>query len=463
MKNMRYLLLLIIAVTLSQIGFSQNRAPSCWLKYQDYFQGDILINTLKVQSPSPTYTYYCALQWNAGAEGGGYCGIQEHPDGRNFIFSIWDPIASSDPIIAPYAHTGTIIESFGGEGTGLKSWNFDIDWDTDQWYSFVTRAWNDGAHTMFGYWVLNHTTQEWYHLVTMDYPVPDVRYNSNTGSFIEDWLGNGSNAREIHHKEGWKRKTSDLSWNAFTSSYFDRVSPDTGAVNYIDNYDGGVASDYYFMKSGGASSPITSTSGTTLSLSNSNAEHGFPLGEIAEMNKTVSDNILTIDWSINVSKSPQFSYHVEIYDNPSFLGNPAIQMNQIIPHARTSDIDISSLVAGNQYYIQFYIIDIFDKRSAAITDSFIEQTMGIKNMVKQDLIRYYPNPFQDKIHLNFNGKIERCSIKLKNTLGSILFSNEYYMDAEMELHFPENMEKGIYFLSITDQNEIQETIKLLKH
>ena len=84
-----YKSLTILFFIISFNGFSQDRAPSLWLKYQDNFQGDILINTIRVQSPSPLYTYYCTLAWNAGEEGGGYCGIQEHPDGRNFIFSLW--------------------------------------------------------------------------------------------------------------------------------------------------------------------------------------------------------------------------------------------------------------------------------------------------------------------------------------------------------------------------------------
>jgi hypothetical protein len=126
------------------------------------------------------------LQWNAGAEGGGYCGIQEHPDGRNFIYSIWDPINSNDAITAPYTHSGTNIQNFGGEGTGLKSWNFNIGWETGQWYSFVSRPWDINQHTMFGFWVLNYTDNIWYHIVTMDFPVMGVRFNSNTGSIIED-------------------------------------------------------------------------------------------------------------------------------------------------------------------------------------------------------------------------------------------------------------------------------------
>ena len=34
----------------------------------------------------------------------------------------------------------------------------------------------------------------------------------------------------------------------FDKSYYERVKPDDGAANYIDNYDGGVIEDYFFMK-----------------------------------------------------------------------------------------------------------------------------------------------------------------------------------------------------------------------
>ncbi len=455
-------LLWIALVLLSHLGFAQNRAPSCWLRYQDNFQGDILINTVSVQYPSPTYTYYCALQWNAGMEGGGYCGIQEHPNGRNYIFSIWDPISSSDPITAAYTHSGTQIESFGGEGTGLKSWNFQIGWETNQWYSFVTRVWDRNTHTMFGYWVFNHSAQEWYHLVTMDYPVANVRFNSSTNSFIEDWYGNGWNTREVHHKEGWKRKTNDLSWHSFTNAFFNRVSPDPGAANYIDNYDGGIESDYYFMKSGGTIAPETNTSGTMLSLDNNNSNPGFPEGEISELHTTVTENNLTLEWEINVSKSPQFSYHVKIYDNPDFSGSPMIQLDQTIPHARTSNIDISSLVNGSEYYIRFYIIDIFDNESTPVTGNFINEVLSADEAANPFSIAYYPNPFQDKIYLKFTNRFDKCSIELMDILGSSIFSKKYYFSSEIEFNLPKNIEKGVYFLRINCLGNQSQTIRLLK-
>jgi len=451
---MKEKIIIFISILFSGImGFSQNRAPSCWLKYQDFYQGDIIINTISVQSPSPTYTYYCALQWNAGLEGGGYCGIQEHPDGRNFIYSIWDPISSNEPITATYTHTGTNVENFGGEGTGLKSWNFEIGWETGQWYSFVTRTWDDNQHTMFGFWVFDHTNVTWYHLVTMDYPVIGVRFNSNTGSFIEDWLGNGQNVREIHHKEGWKRKTSDLSWNAFETSLFERMSPDPGAQNFINNYDGGVYNnEYYFMKSGGNTSPITSTSGTLLSLQSNNTNPNFDVGNVNTFSTIINTNNLDIDWTIDTDKSPQFSYHIKVYDNPNFIGNPLIQNDVIAPHIRHTNLDISALPNNAEYYIQFNIVDIFDNQSVYKTGSFIKGSLSVSGFFIEG-ISIYPNPIDNEINIYSSNIINSLKVTLINVLGEIIYCDTYHDINKLKL--PIQALSGIFFLKIETETGIK--------
>ena len=369
----KILLFLLIPFTI----LSQNRAPSTWLKYKDNLHGDIIINTARVKSPSPLYTYYCVLQWNAGMEGGGYLGIQEHPEGRNFIFSLWDSKESSDDVTASYTHLGTIIQPFGGEGTGLKSWNFDIGWNTDEWYSFVSRTWNDNNHTLFGFWVFNHTSSEWYHLVTMDYPVIDVKFSSISNSFLEDWLGNGSNKREFHLKNGWKRTSSDSSWMNFDKSYYERVKPDDGAANYIDNYDGGVIEDYFFMKSGGNSTfPVTNTHGTNLTLSNNLEKPDFEEVEVLSFDKNLEDKNLILNWEVSKSKLPQFSYNIEIYDDKD-LGSPLFKINKIKPESRYEEVDISSLVDGKEYFIRFYLTDILDNKSSYIDENFINSSENL--------------------------------------------------------------------------------------
>jgi len=49
---MRLIITFLTFITISLNGFSQDRAPSLYLNYQGNFQGDILINTVRVQSPS---------------------------------------------------------------------------------------------------------------------------------------------------------------------------------------------------------------------------------------------------------------------------------------------------------------------------------------------------------------------------------------------------------------------------
>ncbi|WP_242118127.1 DUF3472 domain-containing protein [Aestuariivivens sediminicola] len=206
--DVRHTILAGLAIVCSAMTLSsQNRAPSLYLNYQDHSPGDIIMNTLRVKSPSPKYTYYCGLLWNGGQDAGGYCGMQEHPSGRNFIFSLWDPISTSDPITADYAHPDTDLATFGGEGTGLRSLNYGIGWNTDQWYTLLTRVWTDHLNfSYFGFWIYNQNDVSWQHMVTMKYPVPNLRFNTTTSSFIEDWRGNGYLARTIHHKMDGKEK-----------------------------------------------------------------------------------------------------------------------------------------------------------------------------------------------------------------------------------------------------------------
>ena len=75
---------LYIAGTLS----AQNSAPSSHMVFDDHFEGDILIQEVRVpKSGEAMYTYYETLGWRG--MGAGYAGIQAHPKAHNYIFSIY--------------------------------------------------------------------------------------------------------------------------------------------------------------------------------------------------------------------------------------------------------------------------------------------------------------------------------------------------------------------------------------
>ena len=441
---------------------SQNRAPSLYFNYQDEGQGDIIMNTLRVQSPSPLYTYYCGLLWNSGGiDAGGYCGMQDHPNGRNFIYSLWDPISTSDPITAEYAHPNTETANFGGEGTGLRSLNFGIGWETNQWYSLVSRAWTrDANSTLFGYWVYDQSNEIWQHLVTMNYPVPNLNFKTKTSSFIEDWLGNGFRARTIHHKNGWKRKTSDASWLPFQENYFDRVFPDAGTVNYIENYDGGVINnEYYFMTSGGTTTPQTNEEHTTLTLSFNTTNPGFEIGEVNYLTLNMNENNLFVNWDIVGSKLPQFSYHMKIYDNIQLLGSPIITVDNTKPHLRNDTIDIRVLQDNHEYFVQFHITDIFDNVSDTQVESFIKNSTNddeydfIKNAV------IFPNPFTDEINVYLEQNLEYVKVQLFSMDGKIIYE-ETHMHTDT-INLSVNLASGMYLLKIKD-NATEKTFKILR-
>lgn len=315
-KNLKInslLIILMLALIISNSSLiAQNSALSVHLSAKDDYAGNIIMKTLKI--PHKTlYTYYCALMWNIGGEGGGYCGMQNHPSGNNFIFSIWDPISSNEPIKAVYTGGGTQVENFGGEGTGLKSWNFELGWAEGNDYQLLSRCWDVGDHTYFGYWVHDISSNNWTHLVTMDYPVKSIKFNTSTGSFLEDWSSTGQNARKVFQKDGYKRRLNNI-WEPFNDVNFNINTNDIGAgqrsYNYRNNYDAGVEDGYYYMQSGGATTP--SFSGTSTNLTN--AFTSSPENEPMEFYITnLTENELS--WTVPNSSTPQFKIIVTIGNN----------------------------------------------------------------------------------------------------------------------------------------------------
>ena len=350
----------------SAIAQNQNAAPSSHMVFNDNFDGDIIVNQVRVPGTGEaTYTYYETLGWRGTAAG--YAGIQAHPNGHNFIFSIWDNDAHNAPIQAVYTGHGTTTEEFSGEGTGLKSWNFDLGWQTDTWITQVARSWAVGDHTYMGYWVSKEDTNQWYHLITMDVAVANARFQGGTDAFIEDWLQTGENARETQLKGGWKRKTNG-DWFPFTSAIYSVNSWDLGedgrSYNYRTNWDGGIASDegdeYYFMKAGGAETTPTTTNPSTHASARSKVGVGFPEISISSGQATAdqTNDILRIDWDVNTTTSPQFSYDIEVFDFDISL-DPLVTANAIAPEARHYEFSQSSFNSNGPLVVQLTLTDIF--------------------------------------------------------------------------------------------------------
>jgi hypothetical protein len=365
-----YTILFSLLIGINNMLWAADAAPSCHLYYSGgYANADIWMNSVNV-STSTMYTYYSVMGWNTGAEGGGYCGIQDHPDGKNFIFSIWDP-SNQQKIIGAYAGPGTNIENFGGEGTGLKSWNFKLGWKTGTWYTLVTRVWQKNGHTFFGFWSQDQSTQIWTHLVTMDYPVANVTLNGGNDAFIEDWIGSGANIRKVLFKDAWQRSTTGT-WKLLKNSGFSANAGDAVRNGIYDQaFNAGVENGAFFMQTGGNTTHSFSGRSTSLSISSTATSPNTTTGEINHYLSSYNANtkMVNVFWDINQYKSPQHAYTFEVFDNPNFTGAAKITYTDKVPQQRTLSANVASLANGT-YYTRLTITDIFDNVSLAQTSNF---------------------------------------------------------------------------------------------
>lgn len=327
--------------------------------YNDTGSGDIMINEIMVSATGPT-TYYETLGWNNGAEAGGYTGIQDTPTGKNYIYSIWDP-SNGQAITAVYYDPAGYVEPFGGEGTGLHFLDYGYPWALNQWYTLVTRAWDYNSHTYFGLWVQDQTAGTWRHMLTFDYPMASIRFNTYANSFLENYGGQSTGTtRHMNLQHGWKRY-SGTTWGYFNQVYYDR--PTTQANS-------GVSSNAYFMETGSSTVPVGSDTGYLYTTPTGSAP-SFATGALSSVSLVYSNTTkqLTANWTTNATKSPQFGYNVQVYNNAGYTGSPVASKADTAPHIRTATVNTSSLADG-VYYVKSTITDIFDQTSAAVGTSF---------------------------------------------------------------------------------------------
>ena len=90
--------------------------------------------SVKVNSSCPA-TYFCVVGWGPA----GYSGIQEVEEDRKVaIFSMWNSDSGEHRVELLRAGEGTVVDNFGGEGTGLKTMK-DLDWQLGEKITFVVR------------------------------------------------------------------------------------------------------------------------------------------------------------------------------------------------------------------------------------------------------------------------------------------------------------------------------------
>ena len=349
-------------------GSAQDSAPSSHMVFDDHFAGDIIINTVRVpKSGAAMYTYYEALGWRG--TGAGYAGIQVHPRAHLYLFSIWDHKDHTAPIRAVYRGAGTETVGFGGEGTGLKSWNFKLGWDTDVWYTLVARNWPVAQHTYFGFWVRDGNTRLWTHLVTMDVATPKAGFEGGTDAFIEDWSNSGKHVRTSHLRPGWKRKM-DGNWHPFGHTRYSvnawDLDPGKRSYHFRRNYDGGIRRGqdglFYFMTAGGARTEPTTTNPARFKIPRSQTTPDYPRLAWEHASAEIrADQQLRVTWGVDPTSAPPFAYEIRLL-NKRKGGTELSGLKMTQPHARSAELSLENLrLARGVYYVQLTAVDVFDR------------------------------------------------------------------------------------------------------
>jgi hypothetical protein len=380
MKTLSYICLAVFVPLLGESLSAQTSAPSSHMVFDDHFPGDIIINQVRVPMDGEAmYTYYEALGWRG--LGAGYAGIQAHPKAHNFIFSIWDHKAHTAPIKAVHHGPGTETKGFGGEGTGLKSWNFELGWKKGIWYTLVARSWPVGDHTYFAFWARAGDTKKWTHLVTMDVGAKNALFEGRTDAFIEDWLNTGAHPRTTHLRNGWKRK-KDGSWFPFGSGRYSVNSWDLvegkRSYNFRTNWNGGIAKDaegeFYFMTSGGKETVAEVKNPSNHILKRKESKPAFDPVAIEKLNAkwNNSTNSLDVTWKVKETDSPQFSYLIEIFNDEKCEGNPLFSIQENVPHQRSYNVSLDKNDTYSGKYLKVHLTDIFDQQGKPIIQKIIQ-------------------------------------------------------------------------------------------
>ncbi|HKP97192.1 MAG TPA: DUF3472 domain-containing protein [Fibrobacteria bacterium] len=348
---------------------AQNSAPSSHMVFASGSKGDILVNEVRV--PGKTmYTYYETLGW--GGSAGGYAGIQEHPNGRNFIFSIWDNPEHKAPIRSVFTGHGTTTEKFGGEGTGLKSWNFKLPWASATWYALAARAWPVGQDTYYGMWVRDGVSGKWRHLITMDVAAANSTFNGGLDAFIEDWSSTGTSRRETNIRGAWKRTTAGA-WESLGNARYSVNGNDLAAggrsYNFRGNWDGGKArdatGDYFYMVAGGSATAASVSNPSTHAIPRVEVRPAYaPLAADRVAAVLLGTDRVAVSWEIDSLKLPQFRYVLEAFDNPGFAGKPLSAAEETAPDKSADTLALPAAGQGaGTVYGRLTLIDLFDNRA----------------------------------------------------------------------------------------------------
>ncbi len=260
---------------------------------------------------------------------------------------------------APYSQqiptfAGTNMVGFAqiGEGSSCAIKGYWPQFTTNLWTREVVRYWQpaDGTpHVGYqGMWIKEPVSGNWYHVGTFLYPfaVTGVTgmsgWQENFSSYGGDYIVEHANG--YYHKSGTWSAANQISFTTY--SYITVLGGNTFARS-------SVGPDYSSLYN----VPFTAT------LSGQPSSPPLDPIVVNSATATVYGSQLLVQWNLPLTSSPQLQYRVEVFNNSSYTGSPAVTFFDREPETRQKLLNISGVATP---YVRLTIADIFYQTNTPI-------------------------------------------------------------------------------------------------
>ncbi|MEK7949358.1 Ig-like domain-containing protein [Luteolibacter sp. Y139] len=232
-----------------------------------------------------------------------------------------------------------------GEGSSCAIKGYWPQFSSSQWTRSVVRFWqpSDGTpHVGYqGMWMKEPASGNWYHLGTFMYPFAVTGVNGMSG-WQENFTGytgdyTVEHANGYYHKSGAWQRANQIQFTSrglVTLQESNTVARSQVGPTYSSSYN----------------VPLTVT------LSGQPAAPTFDPIVVSSSSAAVYGSQLLVKWDMPLTSAPQLSYKIEVFNNSSYTGSPALTFNETEPETRQKMLNLGSITTP---YVRLTITDIF--------------------------------------------------------------------------------------------------------
>lgn len=237
----------------------------------------------------------------------------------------------------------------------------------------------------------------------------------------------------MHVTNGWKRINGN--WNALKTQ---RISANGG------NAWRGSATDKHFIMECGGNTSGGSNGSYTIDIADKPEIE--PL-QTLKCDVVYKENSLNVDWEIDESTAPQFSYSIKIFDNKNCTGDPLFsEIQDGEPDIRTATINAPGLdIVNKVYFAQIIFTDVIDQKTEIVkpfgnTTNVIGQSKI--NLLNEIKLKYCGN---GSVKISLSAEINSpVNLIVFNSSGKKVYQSEknYSTDNERTITWNKTDSKG---------------------